>query len=224
VQRPEYSVRRNPGGSVPDFHRIFLASCYCMFLVSGNFFFFFCKHCHTLLSNILTLFTEHLTCDLFISCSLQHFAPVLRKWFHYILFGASNWWTGTVYIVRLPTWSQKYCTSHLKCIYTNNKLHGLSSRANYTDRATAVSRRSGCRLLRINGATWSAWRIPAAVFSGFSRREPLRFYQVAPQLYSRGWVDPVPDPLLVFLSPPPPLFFSPENLVVPGIEPGPPNL
>jgi hypothetical protein len=24
------------------------------------------------------------------------------------------------------------------------------------------------------------------------------FYQVAPQLYSRGWVDPVPDPLLFF--------------------------
>jgi hypothetical protein len=30
------------------------------------------------------------------------------------------------------------------------------------------------------------------------------FFQVAPQLYSRGWVDLVP-----------------ENLVVPGIEPGP---
>jgi hypothetical protein len=25
----------------------------------------------------------------------------------------------------------------------------------------------------------------------FSRQEPLLFYQVAPQLYSRGWVDPV---------------------------------
>jgi hypothetical protein len=33
------------------------------------------------------------------------------------------------------------------------------------------------------------------------------FFQVAPQLYSRGLVDPVPDPLLFFL-------------VVPGIEPG----
>jgi hypothetical protein len=32
-------------------------------------------------------------------------------------------------------------------------------------------------------------------------------------------VDPVPDPLLV----PPPFIFS-ENLVVPGIEPGPPDL
>jgi hypothetical protein len=37
-----------------------------------------------------------------------------------------------------------------------NKLHGLSPRANYTDRATAVCRRSDCQLLRIEGATWSA--------------------------------------------------------------------
>jgi hypothetical protein len=35
-------------------------------------------------------------------------------------------------------------------------------------------------------------------YSRFSRQEPLRFYHVAPQLYSRGWVDPVPDPLLFF--------------------------
>jgi hypothetical protein len=44
------------------------------------------------------------------------------------------------------------------------KLNGLSSRANYTDRATASCRRSECQLLRIEGATWSAWQIPAAVF------------------------------------------------------------
>jgi hypothetical protein len=53
----------------------------------------------------------------------------------------------------------------------------------------------------------------------FSRQGLLLFYQVAPQLYSRGWVDPVPDPLLVFL-----FFFLSENLVVPGIEPEPPDL
>jgi hypothetical protein len=33
-------------------------------------------------------------------------------------------------------------------------------------------------------------------YSRFSRPEPLLFYQVAPQLYSRGPVDPVPDLLL----------------------------
>jgi hypothetical protein len=48
-----------------------------------------------------------------------------------------------------------------------NKLHGLSLRENYTDRATAACRRSDCQLLRIEGATWSAWRIPLAVFSVF---------------------------------------------------------
>jgi hypothetical protein len=37
-----------------------------------------------------------------------------------------------------------------------NKLHGLSPRANYTDRATATCRRSDCQLLWIKGATWSA--------------------------------------------------------------------
>jgi hypothetical protein len=35
-------------------------------------------------------------------------------------------------------------------------------------------------------------------YSRLSRQEPLLFYQVAPQLYSRDWVDPVPDPLLFF--------------------------
>jgi hypothetical protein len=39
---------------------------------------------------------------------------------------------------------------------TKTKLHGLSPRANYTDRATAACRRSDCQLVRIEGATWSA--------------------------------------------------------------------
>jgi hypothetical protein len=36
---------------------------------------------------------------------------------------------------------------------TLKELHGLSPRANYTDRATAACRRSDCQLLRIEGAT-----------------------------------------------------------------------
>jgi hypothetical protein len=77
------------------------------------------------------------------------------------------------------------------------KLHGLSPRANYTDRATAACRRSDCQLLRIEvqrGQRDGSLR----PYIRFSRQEPLLFYQVAPQLYSRGWVDPVPDPLLFF--------------------------
>jgi hypothetical protein len=49
-------------------------------------------------------------------------------------------------------------------------------------------------------------------YSQLCRPEPLLFCQVAPQLYSRGWVNTVPDH-----------YFS-ENLVVPGIEPGPLDL
>jgi hypothetical protein len=58
---------------------------------------------------------------------------------------------------------------HMQFMLSMNKqkLHGLSPRSNYTDRATAASRRSGCQLLRIKGATWSAWRVPTAVFSAF---------------------------------------------------------
>jgi hypothetical protein len=41
-------------------------------------------------------------------------------------------------------------------IHTKTKLHGLSPRANYTDRATAACWRSDCQLLRIESATWSA--------------------------------------------------------------------
>jgi hypothetical protein len=41
-------------------------------------------------------------------------------------------------------------------IKLKTKFHGLSPRANYTDRATAACRRSDCQLLRVEGATWSA--------------------------------------------------------------------
>jgi hypothetical protein len=85
------------------------------------------------------------------------------------------------------------------------KLYGLSPRANYTDRATAACRRSDCQLLRIQGAHGLRGGSLRPYFR-FSRQELLLFCQVAPQLYSRGWVDPVPDTLLFYL-------------IVPGIEP-----
>jgi hypothetical protein len=65
-------------------------------------------------------------------------------------------------ITGLPVF-QFLCNNKTKL----TKLHGLSPRVNYTDRATAACRRSDCQLLQIEGATWSAWRIPTAVFSVF---------------------------------------------------------
>jgi hypothetical protein len=51
----------------------------------------------------------------------------------------------------------EYASPHFPCGRNGHKkkLNGLSPRANYTDRATAASRRSGCQLLRIKDATWS---------------------------------------------------------------------
>jgi hypothetical protein len=53
-------------------------------------------------------------------------------------------------------------------------------------------------------ANFCGWRVSCGQRSGsprpysrFSRPEPYYFFEVAPQLYSRGWVDPVPDPLLL---------------------------
>jgi hypothetical protein len=78
------------------------------------------------------------------------------------------------------------------------KLHGLSPRANYTDRATAACRRNDCQPLRIEGATWSAWRIPTAVFSVFQTGASTFLSSSSSAVLMR--VDPVPDPLLFFGS------------------------
>jgi hypothetical protein len=97
---------------------------------------------------------------------------------------------------QLCLWTRPYWIETLK-LKKKTKLHGLSPRANYTDRATAACRRSDCQLLRIKvprGQRDGSLR----PYSRFSRQEPLLFYQVAAQLYSRRWVDPVPDPLIFF--------------------------
>jgi hypothetical protein len=49
----------------------------------------------------------------------------------------------------------------------------------------------------MEGVAWSAQRIPPAVKLGFLDRNSYFSIQVAPQLSLRGWVDPVPDPLLL---------------------------
>jgi hypothetical protein len=72
---------------------------------------------------------------------------------------------------------------------------GLSPRANYTDRSTAASAKlvptwsvRGCHVVSVTD--------PYARILCFLDRSRYFFFQVA-QLYSRSWVDPVPDPLLL---------------------------
>jgi hypothetical protein len=75
-------------------------------------------------------------------------------------------------------------------VLKKTKLHGLSPPANYTDRATAACRRSDCQLFADRGCHVRQRDWFLRPYSRFSRQEPLLFYQAAPQLYSRGWVDP----------------------------------
>jgi hypothetical protein len=67
---------------------------------------------------------------------------------------------------------------------TQNKLRGLS-------------RRRECQLLRMKGCRVVSITDPYSRNLGFLDRSRYFFFQVAPQLYSRGRVDAVPDALLL---------------------------
>jgi hypothetical protein len=82
-------------------------------------------------------------------------------------------------------------------VVIKTKLRGLSPRANYADRATAACHRIWCQLLRIEGFHVVIATDPYGRILGFLDRSRYFFFQVAPQLYSRGSVNPVPDPLLL---------------------------
>jgi hypothetical protein len=97
------------------------------------------------------------------------------------------------------------CDTTLNSKQTNkqtNKLHGLSPRVNYTDRATSVCRRSDYQLLRIVGARGQR---------DGSLRPYFRFSRQKPLLVLKRLSGPRSRPTTFFL-------------VVPGIEPGPPDL
>jgi hypothetical protein len=88
---------------------------------------------------------------------------------------------------------------HAKCISVllrpnKTKLRSLNPLANYADRRLSVKlvptfAERGCHVVSV---TDTYGRI-----LGFLDRSRYFFFQVAPQLYSRGWVDPIPDPLLL---------------------------
>jgi hypothetical protein len=70
---------------------------------------------------------------------------------------------------------------------------GLSPRANYMDRATANCSPAfadrGCHVVSVT--------VPYGRILGFLDRSRYFFFQLAPQLCLRCWVDPFPDPLLL---------------------------
>jgi hypothetical protein len=107
-----------------------------------------------------------------------------EMWICNDLKGSLNWKGNISLLVNMKKITAKLTT----------KLRGLSPRANCTYRVIPACRRSWCKRLLIKSAMLLAWLIPTP-YSRISRPEPLLFFQVAPQLYSR--VDPVPDPLLI---------------------------
>jgi hypothetical protein len=82
--------------------------------------------------------------------------------------------------------------AHLKKLWSEyaNKLYRLSDRRLLAKWLPTFADK-GCHVVSVT----SLWP-----YSWFSRQKPLLFYQVAPRLYSRGWVDPVPNPLLFFFG------------------------
>jgi hypothetical protein len=60
------------------------------------------------------------------------------------------------------------------------------SASDYTDRATAACRRNQCQLLWIEGCRVVSAVDPQGSHLDFLNRSRYIFFQVAPQLYSRG--------------------------------------
>jgi hypothetical protein len=87
-----------------------------------------------------------------------------------------------------------FCLTHW---FPKTKFRGLSLQAKYTDRATAA-----CRRKLVPHFTDRKYHVvsvtdPYGSNLSFLDRSSYFFFQVAPQLYSRGWLDPIPDPLLL---------------------------
>jgi hypothetical protein len=78
-----------------------------------------------------------------------------------------------------------------------NNLSGLSPRASYTARATAAFLAKLVPTFADRGYHVVSLTDSYGHILDFLDRSRYFFFQAAPQLYSQGWVDPVPDPLLL---------------------------
>jgi hypothetical protein len=82
--------------------------------------------------------------------------------------------------------------------YKKNSVASVRERTIPTERPPSVSEVSS-NFFKLEGANVVSVTNPYGRILGFLDRSRYYCFQVAPQLYSRGWVDPVPDPLLFFL-------------------------
>jgi hypothetical protein len=73
----------------------------------------------------------------------------------------------------------------------------ISPQVNDTERVTATSGEANANFLHVQGVTWLAQWTPMADNYGSLDWRCYYVFQVAPQLSPQGWVDVVPDPLLL---------------------------
>jgi hypothetical protein len=91
-------------------------------------------------------------------------------------------------------WPRNMVIWSIESVTGNNRLRGLNPWAKCINRKTAADKLvptfadRGCHVVSVTD--------PYGRILRFLDRSPYFFFQVAPQLYSRGWVDPVPDTLL----------------------------
>jgi hypothetical protein len=89
------------------------------------------------------------------------------------------------------------------CMYVSDKTNtvSLSPQANYTDWATPTCRRNLVPTFADRGVSRGQRSgYPTAINLSFLDPSRYYFFQKAPQLSSWGWVDPIPDPLLLRTS------------------------
>jgi hypothetical protein len=103
--------------------------------------------------------------------------------------------------ILVPSYTKSFYLSLLKLRQINLNSVAFSPQSNYTDWSTDIGRRiSVPTSADRSGVALSALLPPppplTAVNLSFIDRIRYFFFQVAPHLSSRGWMDPVPYPLL----------------------------
>jgi hypothetical protein len=95
---------------------------------------------------------------------------------HVIQYADNSWYSADNFPFRFENiwkrWNRGVCVldwnrPSRSAIATKLKMKKKKKLCGLSPRATAACWRSYCQLLRIEGTTWSAWRIPTAVFSAF---------------------------------------------------------
>jgi hypothetical protein len=116
----------------------------------------------------------------------------------------SLWWRRCYVKRSVGSYERHAVTSQKTTIFTVTAVKtwnltnsvAFSQQENYTDWTTATGRRMSVPVDR-GVSRGQRGGSPTAVNLSFLDRSRYFFFQIAPHLSSQGWMDPVPDPLLL---------------------------